>query len=783
MNHGGRFFLFSTVALIVFSLPDAGNSCGPWFPESLLKTAYAVLQPPKSSLEIELEKIDIDIELPGKLTLPKSMLARSVFDPPRPKRKEALKLALEVSPKAILKNEDGIREKLGESQSELAREIAELGAILEARTKGKHRIEMLAAETTLTEYRDIRGGMFGVNEDPVLPPIIKARAWPEGIPREISLYLNGAAAFREKKWAQARAAFEKLLALPADERKHRSIWASYLLGRIELAEGDEGLTKSIRHFRKVLELYEAGFHDSLGMRWDSLKCVADHERSKANHDKVKVMKYYFALARAGQPYVVSELSEMAREFDFSITSKDPMLRKIVTAVHLGNQRGIRYWEPEEPDANTKEEKWLSALESEKVTSSEANRLGWLAYNNGKFNAARRWLRLASKKDEMGYWIESKLALQSGSPSKARDWLNRAAPKFDRPPTFDAPAYLDGLDNAMTHEDIREYQTAQFWGDRAMVRLANNEFTGALDAFVRGGFWFDAAYVAEQILSREELLVYVRKYFSEPFPENESEYNYYREAGRIQNKLRYLTARRLARDRYFKDARDFFPEEIQPVFDHYVKQYRAFRRESNLDDEDRGEIGWETAQFHRSLGMELFGTEVGPDWFCLHRGNFSYGSFTRTRFDRPPTARLAASNDGHYRNPVLDPKPESKWQMDSLLGTGKQLDPTYSEKWRFRHYAMLPNTNRFHYRHVAADLAWEASLLLPNNYDKTAEILNTAGSWIAVKHPKAADVFYKSLVNRNRNTLLGLEADTSRWFPRTSWSFDPWKTAGVENPDR
>jgi hypothetical protein len=40
----------------------------------------------------------------------------------------------------------------------------------------------------------------------------------------------------------------------------------------------------------------------------------------------------------------------------------------------------------------------------------------------------------------------------------------------------------------------------------------------------------------------------------------------------------------------------------------------------------------------------------------------------------------------------------------------------------------------------------------------------AGSWIKYVDPKAADVFYKALVNRCRKTALGDAADRRRWFP-------------------
>jgi hypothetical protein len=80
--------------------------------------------------------------------------------------------------------------------------------------------------------------------------------------------------------------------------------------------------------------------------------------------------------------------------------------------------------------------------------------------------------------------------------------------------------------------------------------------------------------------------------------------------------------------------------------------------------------------------------------------------------------------------------------------------------------------RFHYRYLAADLAWEAAQLMPNNSDETARVLCVAGSWLKNRDPKAADRFYKALVRRCRRTVLGKAADLKRWFPTLDEDGEP-----------
>ena len=72
--------------------------------------------------------------------------------------------------------------------------------------------------------------------------------------------------------------------------------------------------------------------------------------------------------------------------------------------------------------------------------------------------------------------------------------------------------------------------------------------------------------------------------------------------------------------------------------------------------------------------------------------------------------------------------------------------------------------RYHYRYVAAELAWRAASLLPDGVDATANALCAAGSWLKDRDPEAAERFYRALVRRCPETDLGRRAASLRWFP-------------------
>ncbi len=276
------------------------------------------------------------------------------------------------------------------------------------------------------------------------------------------------------------------------------------------------------------------------------------------------------------------------------------------------------------------------------------------------------------------------------------------------------------------------------GELGVLRLARREYTEALDALLRSGYWTDAAYVAERVLTADELKAYVERDWralptgyakptaetdpNEPFDGRDT-------PRRVGEEIRYLLARRLVRLSRCKEAREYFPGKWQGKFDELVKALSIGENES-LSAEQRAAGFFGAAKTARHDGMELMGTEVEPDWH-IYGGAFDLGSIGTQRATNKTSAVLVASGGELRRVAQHRADPEA----------------------------------RFHYRYQAAFLALDAARLLPDNSDETARILCTAGSWLKNRDPQTADLFYKALVRRCRKTALGAEADRKHWFPR------------------
>jgi hypothetical protein len=109
--------------------------------------------------------------------------------------------------------------------------------------------------------------------------------------------------------------------------------------------------------------------------------------------------------------------------------------------------------------------------------------------------------------------------------------------------------------------------------------------------------------------------------------------------------------------------------------------------------------WKAACITRYEGMELLGTEGEPDWF-VWGGNFE-------------------------RTPASD--------VRGFDGDAKLVPSTVDEQQRLQEN-FVPE-ERFHYRYTAADHAWRAAELMPDNSDETARVLCIAGSWLKIRDPQ------------------------------------------------
>lgn len=231
----------------------------------------------------------------------------------------------------------------------------------------------------------------------------------------------------------------------------------------------------------------------------------------------------------------------------------------------------------------------------------------------------------------------------------------------------------------------------------------------------------AAYFAEYVLSLDELTAFVEKNY--PAGTGAAAVNAVNSPSENAREIRYTLARRLLREGRWAKAREFFPEELLPVFNAYVA---AIQRgyDPARSDAERARGFWDAALIVRADGDALFLAAAGPVY--VSGGEWEDNPVLKTRF------------------------------AENLAGAEERSRAESRDVSRF------VNDRRFR----AAMLAQNAASLLPNNDARTARLLCTAGVWLRYRDPKTADAFYKSLVIRCPQTEIGRHCAELRWFPPT-----------------
>ena len=462
-----------------------------------------------------------------------------------------------------------------------------------------------------------------------------------------------------------------------------------------------------------------GAFDSLGLASASLGREARLRLEGADYHQA--IRLYRIAQEAGEPWAVESLaavaSRMLKENDATLEgfAREAESCRLITS-YLSQGPLVR-----------DTARWLNTLEKSGAEAVPlAEQFALIAYQSGDMEACRRWINRAEAGNPLVKWINSRLALQEGKVEEAASLLSSLIAQF---PTI--PSGHAFLNTRITYKNFHHIAgTNQIRGELGLLNLTRRHFVEALDHLYRGRFFIDAAYVAERVLTTDELKDYVDAHW--PAAVQDASITSNEQPGRAgpshpyRSDIRWWLARRLVRDNRVEEAGSYFPDPVAGTFKQFAIHLDQSRKGSTRN---KAEALWKAAQVMKTYGLELAGTETGPDW-AAHGGNFSEGPTDKNRTDKELNHLLLATPEEQERSLRHTAKPDKRW----------------------------------HYRYVAAQMGWKAASDLPDNTDQKAEILWMAGSWIKLTDPTEADRFYKALVRQCGNTDLGKRANELKWFP-------------------
>ena len=283
------------------------------------------------------------------------------------------------------------------------------------------------------------------------------------------------------------------------------------------------------------------------------------------------------------------------------------------------------------------------------------------------------------------------------------------------------------------DDFRFRQKAT--GNLGALNLERAEFIDALQTFMEGELWDDAAFIAERILTADELKAYVDKQAppTEAAPVEDTDMDERRD---LPSSLRYLLGRRLVREDRYTEARQYMKPPCDKILDNYVQALKDGANEK-LPKAKRARAWFHAAWLARYDGMELMGTEVAPDGFT------SRGSF-------PSTDLVSLRESGSYKEDRLV---DGEWNQVEVPVFPK---PSKEEIRRLKQHRVSPEM-RYHYRVIGAALAMRATALLPDNTEELADVITQAGHWVTNQWTdrKIADRYYSVLEKRCSDTKIAV----------------------------
>ncbi|HBO1240493.1 hypothetical protein [Pseudomonas aeruginosa] len=530
-----------------------------------------------------------------------------------------------------------------------------------------------------------------------------------GLPAEILLYTAGAVAFRSDP-EQAREYFRRVLALPAPERRTRSTWAAYSLGRLLAADSralpaaaealsDEEVSRRLRAnaeaaqeaFRLTRRLAIEGFDDPLELAAASLGEEALLAREANDWGEAIRLYANQAMLRSDTGYSsLRQLSgELARMPDERLEPllAVPEVQQLLT-VRLLTRGGWFYDEQLAGEQHLAE--LLMALDVAELPN--ADRLAALSYRYGRYDNAGRFLEKAGDSG-LAWWLRAKLALRAGDTSRATEAYARAAKAFPEDEEW-------GVRRTADWEWETVKPRCRVEGESAILALQRGDYLEAFDNLYRSGaiYWLDAAAVAERVLTLDELKSYVDAKVPAPPPQTQEDRDAYRSRAPAAG-LREVLGRRLLREGRYDEAPAYFEsQELRAAASEYGQARK--QASSRWTAIGRAESYYRAARLARRQGMELLGYEMSPD-FHVMGGNYSFAQAGRL-------------------------------QAGGLLAEGEVQ----------RQNASLAQPNaRYHYRWIAADLAERAADELPHTSQAFAAVLCKGSGWVQYVDLSRAQAIY------------------------------------------
>ena len=540
----------------------------------------------------------------------------------------------------------------------------------------------------------------------------------EGLPAAVLDYIAGAIEFQAGRLDAAAEYFEAIDRLSPAQRRIRTVAAAYMLGRIRQRTGEFDAAR--KAFQAVRARANAGAPDPMGLavaslgeeaRIDLVEVGLVSVQWEIPASEIDDAKATTLIGRAVRLYVEQAAcgSKLARPSPRDVADlpasdgdalaqaiPDPLVRQLLVAYVVARDGQSIY---DDGVAGPKDPVVMAVIKAvltqpNPAAGDDVDRLAALAYQAARYDVAEKLT--ATTERPLGLWVRAKLALRRNDRAAAvRDWT----------------AALNATVGPSGAARLDDGSNTRLRGETTVMAVSEGRYQNSLRLLfpVARTYWGDVAYIAERVLTTDELKAFVdglppADADPPPSPDEES--------GAILSRpivsLRDLLARRLVRDGRLQEAQSYFstkpppmdPDVPAPSVDAraYEEALKAAQPAWPWQNVARAEALFTAATLARKRGLEIMGTEGPPDEAALG-GNFEAGVGQTS-----PAVDRQRSPDNDASTPYTN---------TSLLGP--------DEERRFASSAPRPDV-RFHYRLIASDHAIAAADLLPERSQAYAATL-------------------------------------------------------------
>jgi hypothetical protein len=552
---------------------------------------------------------------------------------------------------------------------------------------------------------------------------------------------------------------DRLLDLPKDERAPLEALAKYRRARLTMSLedwatlSDEDARRRLKGIREDLASVPVhageGSLDPAKVSENAAFWVA-YTRSMilpsqrliamGEADYASATEAYLRMPMRGQANAVNSclrlLQKLCQENNLRPALASENLRLMMTLYLSAAGGPFHEAAPEQENLRTASLAWLDLLKEAKVDLAFAPRqVALIQYRCGRWQDCQATASSLPKEDPLRRLLLSRCNLRlTGDLGLSRLHLQGKEPtqRTAQTPVTVRYEYSMLLD-LQDEKELRE----RVDGELGAITLCAGDLTEALRLFDEGRYGDDAFYVAECLLTIDELKAYVDRRRTAKLTPIKYRWEYGNEGF---DDLEYELCSRLMRAGRLEEALDYVRPELRAKATTYVLLLRASER-TDQPARERADSYWRASRMIRQIGETVLRSPHGMNW--------SSGTGWHVASDYLPGFR-SRTFDFEYPPP------------DMVMLTCGPEELRRVRAWESHHMTQAALAAR-DARYAAFELALKAARLLPDNDPAAAQIVQYAGNLLKYREPKAAMPAYRMLVSRFPKTPYGQHAVAKKWF--------------------